>query len=176
MSSGELFSCCLSQEAREFHVSVIDPCCSSAAWWHAAVQSSANICPSYEEKKWISLLPLPTCQCLLVYTVLDWGQGMHPSICVLAASLWSAWLNHANGHPALGTGRAAPRHWHLDPAAGKQSPRVLLLQSCSWPAKGDLLTWPSSYRVGDVQQEWPEVFQQALGSEGTVWRLANKVT
>lgn len=51
MSSGELFSCSLSQEACGFHVSVIDPCCSSAAWWHAAVQSSANICPSYEEKK-----------------------------------------------------------------------------------------------------------------------------
>lgn len=51
MSSGELFSCSLSQETCGFHVSVVYPCYSSTAWWHAAVQSLANICPSDEKKK-----------------------------------------------------------------------------------------------------------------------------
>lgn len=41
-------------------------------------------------RKWISLLFIPNHQSLLVYTLLDRGQGTHPKICVLAASLWSA--------------------------------------------------------------------------------------
>lgn len=171
MSSGELFSCSLSQETSGFHVSVIDPCCSSTAWWCAAVQSSANICPPYEKKNAFPYFASQTA-CWFTPCLTEGRECIPASVCWLHPSEVPGW----SGHPALGTGQAAPGHWHLDPTVRRQSPRVLLLQSCSWPAKGDLLTWPSSYRVGDVQQEWPEVFQQALSSEGTIWRLANKVT
>lgn len=113
ISSGELFSCSLSQETPGFCVSVrsmLEPC------FLAACCSSvfSKYLSFVWAKKWISLLFIPSLQRLLVYTLLDRGQGTHLNICLLVASLWSAWLNHVNSHPP------GPGHPHLDPFARKQ--------------------------------------------------------
>lgn len=176
MSSGVLFSCSLSQENCGFHVSVIDPCQSSAAWWHAAVLSLVSICPSYEKKvDFLTFHPKPPKPAGL--HLARWRPGdtsQHLCVgCIPLKCLVESWQSSPSSGGWLGCSWALTSGSCCEIAG---SPRVLLLQSRSWRAKGDLLTWPLSYRIGDVQQEWPEVFQQALRSEGTIWRLANKVT
>lgn len=174
MSSGELFSCSLSQETRGFHV-----CDRPVQQLHCLVACCSSVLSKYLSLIWEKKVDFPA-----FHSKPPMPAGLHHAWqrpgdacqhqCV-DCMLRSAWLNHASGHPAVGTGQAAPGHWDLDPAVRKQSPRVLLLLSCSWHAKGGLATWPFSYK-------WPFVmcsksgFQQALGSEGTIWRLANKVT
>lgn len=93
VSAEELFSCSLSQETRGFHVSVIDPCCSSAAWWHAAVQSSANTCPSYEKKSRFPYFPSQTTNACWFALCLTEARGCIPaSECWLPPSEVPGWV------------------------------------------------------------------------------------
>lgn len=124
-------------------------------------------------KRWIFLLSIPNLQCLLVYTLLNRGQGTHLTICIPMKCLVEPCQWWPSSRDQLGCA-LAPTSGSLCKKAG--SPGVLLLQPRSWPAEGDLLTRPFSYGKDDVKQEWLEVFQRAAGSDGTIWKLASKET
>lgn len=128
-----------------------------------------NIHPCYKWKKnkkhrIIPLLFIPY-PWLLVYTPLGKGQDIHLYVCLLFASLRYAWLNVVSSTWAP-TSRS--------PLQESRGPEGLLPQTCSWLAKGDLLTWVFHHGKGDAKQEGLEVFQQAVGSDGKIWRLASK--
>lgn len=148
----------------------IDPCLSFASQRDDTVVFSTIFILVISGKKTnkkhriIPLLFIPY-PWLLVYTPLGKGQDIHLYVCLLFASLRYAWLNVVSSTWAP-TSRS--------PLQESRGPEGLLPQTCSWLAKGDLLTWVFHHGKGDAKQEGLEVFQQAVGSDGKIWRLASK--